>query len=130
MKPTSSLPASGHAVIFFQKLHLVTDRPFLQDFSELLQKVETEEKSNKDKMVLRNFYAISYRTPWSDSFLSLNEHEKVGTGQWKWFEETAFFWLIILFVWERSDRQIVSCSLPLLSWQFIDLLSQGAHVRS
>jgi len=63
MKPTSSLPASGHAVIFFQKLHLVTDRPFLQDFSELLQKVETEEKSNKDKMVLRNFYAISYRTP-------------------------------------------------------------------
>lgn len=51
-KPTSSLPASGHAVIFFQKLHLVTDRAFLQDFSELLEKVEAEKKSNKDKMLL------------------------------------------------------------------------------
>ena len=109
LKPTSSLPANGHAVIFFQKLHLVTDRAFLQDFSELLEKVEAEKKSNKDKMLLWKFHAISYRTPWSDSFLSLNEYEE----SWKKISRNALKelhfagWLFFLYQNSLIDSLLV-----------------------
>jgi hypothetical protein len=130
-KPTSSLPASGHAVIFFQKLHLVTDRAFLQDFSELLEKkLKPKRNQIKTKCYSETFMQYLIENPEATHFCLLTNIKKLEQISRNGLKKLYFCRLIILFVWEQFDRQIVGCSLPLLSRRFVDLLPAESHARS
>jgi len=77
-KPTSPLAASGHAVIFFQKLHLVTDRAFLQDFSELLEKkLKPKRNQIKTKCYSETFMLYLIEHPEATHFCLLTNMKKL-----------------------------------------------------